>query len=383
MARAFTLVELLVVMAIIIIALGVMMPAFSRMIASQNFASAVNSVTATLGNARALAISNGEPTGVAVYYDIERNLTFLQVLELESNNASLDDPLKASNPSCPPDILGQALRPALGSVPVALPPRTGVFALSFQHVRGRCLHGGANADIKIDENPTFQWYAGEVINGENNDSRKHIIPWIFPRSDPRLFTPKASPNDRIGEDPWRTLMGLDSKLAPDKAKLALRHANTFAIFFSPDGTAVQRVGFQDREYRDAYVEIPEEPFSEAIDSDRVPYDSPRAFDPQYFGRPQVAEEDRRPNREVLLRGAEMLAIVDLSALASGVGMRQAWLARTETNRITIEVDGPPYIKSAGLIDDDLVRDVSRWIDRNAEIITFNRYTGNVLRRSAQ
>ena len=117
--------------------------------------------------------------------------------------------------------------------------------------------------------------------------------------------------------------------------------------------------------------------------DRLPYDNSRAFDPQFFGRPSVSEQERRPNREVLLRGAEMLAVVDLSALASGVCIRQAWLARTEMNRITKEVNGPPYIIEAGLIDDDVVRDVSRWIDRNAEIITFNRYTGNVLRRSAQ
>jgi prepilin-type N-terminal cleavage/methylation domain-containing protein len=380
--RAFTLVELLVVMAIIVIGLSTMLPAFSRIIASQNFSSAVNSVTATLGNARALAIANGEPTGVAFLYDLERDRMSLQVLELEVNQATLDDPFTGYDGQSVADKEGAAMRPALGTVPVALPPRTGVFGLSFQLPRGRDNQGRPRADQTFDKN-TNQPFSGSVIGGDRTNEDEHIIPWIFPRNDPRLFTPGARPNDRIGEDPWRVLRGEQSSLAPDEAKLALRHACTFAVFFNPDGTAVQRVRFQNWEYLDSYIEYPEEPYSLAPDGDREPYDNPRGFDPQFFGAPQVPEDERRPNPEVLLRGAEMLAVVDLAALASGVGMSRAWLARTETDRITDRVNGPPYLENAGLIDDDVVRDVSRWIDRNAEIITFNRYTGNVLRRTAQ
>ena len=33
-------------------------------------------------------------------------------------------------------------------------------------------------------------------------------------------------------------------------------------------------------------------------------------------------------------------------------------------------------------DDDAVRAISAWIDNNAEIISFNQYTGSVIKRSS-
>ncbi|MEO1130549.1 MAG: prepilin-type N-terminal cleavage/methylation domain-containing protein, partial [Planctomycetota bacterium] len=79
---AFTLLELLIVVSIIVIGATLLLPAFGRVIESVNYSSAVSTVTAALGNARALAIRNGRHTGVAFYFDIEREVCSVQVLEL-------------------------------------------------------------------------------------------------------------------------------------------------------------------------------------------------------------------------------------------------------------------------------------------------------------
>jgi len=378
---AFTLVELLVVMAIIVIALGVMLPAFGRIIASQNFASAVNSVATTLGNARAQAIATQTPTGVAFLYDIETERFSLQLLDIESNQAFLTD----NKTSCLEEPQCRAMRPMPFQTAVTLPARTGVFGLSFEHLRGRNSKGQPRENCKIDNkfgSGTNQWYAGEVINGNSADKRRHIIPWIFPRNDPRLFTRAVDPTDRntIGQDPWARLIQGKGTVTDDQAKLALRHSNSFGVFFSVDGTVRPTAFVGGRQYADVYIEFPDEP-RDIAKPDDPPYDDPIRFDPETIPT-SVRQIDRRPNREVLLRAADMLAVADLSALESGVGRRRAWLSRTETSKAP-----PGWMTATGagadLIDDDLVRDVSRWIDLNAEVISFNRYTGNVIRRAEQ
>jgi len=86
--RAFTLFEMLITVTIIILATAVVLPAFGRIIESSNFAGAVNTVTATLGNARALAIQNSEYTAVAFLYDIDSEIYTLLPLELQSEQGA-------------------------------------------------------------------------------------------------------------------------------------------------------------------------------------------------------------------------------------------------------------------------------------------------------
>ncbi len=388
--RAFTLVELLVVIGIIVVIATAMLPAFGRIISSQNFATAVNSVTTTLGNARAVALSSQLPSAVSFHYDLETGTYSLETLQQYSSQATLTDPFSQT---LDPDIEFYALsfRPAIGSVAVDLPSGTGVFGLSFQHERGTTESGAVRDRQRLDQKHgrgTSQWYAGEVVNGSEADSDDWIIPWVFPRSDPRMFT--ASNGQDFGLDPWDELTGLETDLTSTEAQEAVRHANSFAVIFGADGRARSTMSVGGREYRNFYIELPEEPYQDNLDDGdpnfRVPYDNDLQFDPDVIS--PSGREDGRRNEEIMLRAVDQLAVVDLAQLQEGVGVRRPWLARynggspASNNYAPV----PDWARDQGLISDSdgqLVRNTSRWIDRNAEIIGFNRYTGNVIRRSAR
>ncbi len=122
--RAFTILEMLVTVGIIAIATAVILPAFSAIVSSSNFASAVNTVTATLGNARALAMRNNNYTAVAFLFDSETEVYSLLTLELEAEEgASIS--LVATIPNRANSLL--AYRPADSTVEVELPAGTGVY----------------------------------------------------------------------------------------------------------------------------------------------------------------------------------------------------------------------------------------------------------------
>jgi prepilin-type N-terminal cleavage/methylation domain-containing protein len=58
LARAFTLVELIVVMAVIVVLIGITVPAFNSLNSSQGFTSAISGISTTLEQARAYAMAN-------------------------------------------------------------------------------------------------------------------------------------------------------------------------------------------------------------------------------------------------------------------------------------------------------------------------------------
>ncbi len=385
--RGFTLVELLVVIAIIVVISTFLLPAFTRIIESSNFSAAVNAVSAALGNARARAISTGRPTGVAFLFDVEEERYTLMVLEA----ASLQGGVLTDCPSglCVDHyVLG--LRPATNSVLVELPRRTGVFALPAHPVSGLDACNRVAADGLIDDchsgSKTWQWYAGEVLNGDDRDLTNDVPLWLFPRNDPRIYTTAAT-GATIGADAWARLAGVDtppSEITDRDAIEAVRNASSFVVLFAADGTVqdVDRSG--GRDYTNFYIEFGDEPYNRNSVT-REPYDDPNRFDPENFGRPPVSRDLRRPNPEVMLRAASQLAVVDLKRLSEGVGFPRAWLVRSEDSRLP----APTWLtdedenRTVNYVDDDRARAVSRWIDLNAELIGFNRYTGNVIRRTTQ
>ncbi len=381
--RGFTLLELMVVIAIIVAAAAVLVPAFSRIIESSNYASAVNSVTVTLGNARALAIQSGRPTGVAFLFDTRTQKYTLMVLESSGEGGVLSE-----TPVGPPEhTYCTVFRPATGSVPVELPRGMGVYGLSFLTDPGTVL---------IDNRPTHPWYAAEVISiaGRPDDP---VIPWIFPRNDPRYFTIQSR-SGFWGVDPWDRLTGRDGVMGyadftiiDEDALKAVRAASTFFVQFNPDGTTGLRTRAGSQESLTAYLEYSDRPIDPSdTDPQPKPYDDPQRFDPENFaGRPRDVES-RRPNPEFMMRSASQLAVVDLGRLADGVGLQRPWYFRPAQN-------SPPFVAGATrvpmpqwMIDafpsfaiEDKVRDISRWIDLNAEIIDFNRFTGAVMKRGAR
>lgn len=383
--RAFTIIELLVVITVIAIAATVILPGFGRLVESNNYSSAINSVTAALGNARARAISTGRPTGVAFFFDLETERSSLQILELVGRDGGV---LTNRVTSPPPHTYCHAFRPALLSQPELLPKGTGVYALARTHVRGS-VNGQPQVNLTIDRTPTYQWYAGEVIN-DGLVNPPPIVPWIFPRTDPRMFTARdtqgTARNVFYGLDPWAIVTRGPGASWPAPTgggaggQEAVRNVTTFFILFDDRGRQVEATYTGGEESVNAYLELPTEPYpATSTDFNPEPYDNLNRFDPENFGEPAVDGPDRRPNREVMLRAASQLAVVDLQRLAEQTAIARPWLVRSENSKVPM----PDYLREAGYSDNDKVQAVSRWIALNAEIIGFNPYTGNVLRRSVR
>lgn len=76
-----------------------------------------------------------------------------------------------------------------------------------------------------------------------------------------------------------------------------------------------------------------------------------------------------------------LAVVDMNRLAGETGVAAPWLLRAGESpapwREYLD-SGGEVVEGPGL--DELVRRLSEWIDDNAEVIAFDRYTGSALRR---
>lgn len=377
--RGFTIIELLVVISIILIAALAILPAFGRLVESQNYASAVNSVSATLGFARTRAVERAQRVGVVFLWDAKAERMTLQLVEQRRGQeaGSLTNQVAARRQGAHAEIYF----PVENAPPVELPRGVGVFGLTSLLPVGRLQSIMPITNRPVD---SWEWYAGEVINGnDDTDFGDDIHLWIFPRNDPRLFTDKEA-GSNIGVDPWLTLRGVQTSptISDTQALLAVRNVTTFMIVYSPEGTISTSKHSGGEPFYDAYLEFPDEPVDAATpvnpDGTANTYDDPLRFDPENFGRPALPESRRNPNPEVMLRSADQLAVVSMSALTDGVGIVRPWLVRPQNSK----APKPQYLLDQGYFDEAKARAVSRWIDLNAEVISFNRYTGNVVRRAA-
>lgn len=386
--RAFTLLELLIAASIIALASIILVPGFARLIESTNYTNAVNTVTATLGRARSLSVRTGRYTGVAFLYDLTTQRYSMQVLELVSQGGSgyLTNVPSFQNAGA----YCQAFRPAEGTTPVELPPGTAVYAMSYALTRTLKADRSAlpASAYQIDNGvpgqgkPTLHWYCGEIIDEgvQPGPNAGELYPWIFPRNDPAYFVdPKTLTS--TGGSIWPT----DSNPMPAAAVMAVRHCNTFAVFFDPGGSVVSATSEGGRAIQNAYIEFPGQPVDKAVAiANQVELDYPSNFDPE---RAFTVGSHQRvaPNPEVILRAATSLAVVDLNKLSRETQIEKPWQVRPRT-RLAIGGGSIQAPKRSDWPDiyysDDSVRRISRWIDRNAELLTFNRFSGAVSRRPA-
>ena len=389
--RAFTLIEMLVTIALIATVLSIVMPSVARIIRSSNYSAAVNAVTATLGRARSAAMQSGRPTAVAFLFDIKARKYTMLVLELapggEAGTIEMGPPQR-SEPDCASDLTPNgvstsiaAYSPLRFSQPVELPASTAVFGLSTLipeiDIDGRDPPiFDQNTDGEVDpigragsrDRDLQRWYAGEIINDGDNNERNNVLPWIFPRSDPRLDVDE-------GVDPWRILSQEQNGISEDEARAVVRHAQSFAIAFRPDGTVSANFGTGlGSSPREAYIEWPEAPIDQTGAANR-PYDHADRFDPACLH--PTDQRETQPNPEVRLRTVAELAVVDLKALQAGAGVSQPWLVRPASSLAPRPSSNDPKTR---FLDDTLVLRMSDWIDANAEILGFNRYTGDTVKR---
>lgn len=342
--RAFTLFELLVVISIIIILAAIIVPAFGRIIESANYTGSINRLTGALGQARALAIQNGRHTGVAFFFDLETEVASLQVVELHGQQSGTIG-VNGASPA-------MVFRPATGTVPVELPKGVAVFGMSF---------AVAPPNTRYDATNIRQWYAGEMIDDDGSLkqtppllSDDEIVPWLFPRNDPYVFMDRdVRTEEEFVED--------------SDAEAALRHGVTFMVQFDPSGALVTCTESGGECLIDAYLEYPEDPLDPNSSDDN-------AIDNEFFFDPEVGlQVDRAFPNEVILRSASMLAVVQTARLAEGVGVRQPWTIWSQDAEA-------PVISDRVVLDNDKLIQIWNWIDVNAEILSFDRYSGGVIRR---
>ncbi len=378
--RGFTLVELLVVITVIAIGASLLVPAFGELLRSVNYSNAVNTVSGALGSARALAIRDQRHTAVAFLFDVEREVASVQVLQLQGQAAGSLSTLPGASQGETRDAF--IYRPATGQVPIDLPKGTAVFAVSFQT---------APQNAEIDQS-TSSWYAGWR---EQTGALRPL--WLFPMNDGAMFTEHAPPQVRFrGVDPWDVLRGTapsGANVSPADARNAVRHAQTFVVQFAPDGSVVTTPRSGETFVPNAYVEYPNAPVDRSQPSED-PYDWPDIFDPENEGQfapdppgtPQ--QKDLSPNPEVFVRSADQLAVVDLNELARQTGIQRPWFVRPEGTGFP----EPQWLRDLGYFEQDVDtpdvdqmprhRLISRWIDRNGEILSFDRYSGKVIRRES-
>lgn len=390
--RAFTLVEILVVVAIIVIATTIILPAFGQLLQSANYSAAINAVTATLGNARALAIQNQRETGVVFLFDIETQRCTLLIVEAASPR---DGTLTANVANPCPGTYATVFRPALNTVPIELPRNTLVagLALGNKVARNEPPEPGNPCDRRdIQRNTTAHWYTGFEFR-DPDDISNWITAWLFPRNDARLYMDVpvgADPGARnaIGRNPWSVLDG-SIPGNPVDARRAVRHANTFFIQYNAQGSIVPASA---ADANSAYLEWADLPIDYDAPADG-PFDLPNVFDPEADGSTTgMSPGERSPNPEVVLRSADQLAIIDVSLIRSQTAIERPWLVAPDSARAYELYGDPDWLNRVNqqdiqgnplFFDNRKVRLISNWIDRNAEVLAFSRYTGQVMRRAAQ
>jgi len=216
---------------------------------------------------------------------------------------------------------------------------------------------------------TAKWYAGEMLDPDgsldvSNNANSfplltddEVVPWLFPHNDPGYYL------DPDESDPC------SSGVPNATARQALRHCATFMIQFDASGSVVTCTDSGGECLIDAYIEYPDDPF-DPNSADDSPLDDEFLFDPEVAKLQGL--KSCFPN-EVVLRSASVLAIVQSSRLAEGVGVREPWTIWSEHS--------VPYTNNQRVTrDDEKLEDIWDWIDFNAELLSFDHYTGSVIRR---
>lgn len=368
--RAFTLVELIVVIAVIILSLVIIVPAFGRIVESANYSAAVNRVNAAITLARAEAMK-GKQAAVVFFFDLDTERTTLYIVERSRTAGALTTlPESVCNPNA------FVFTPVRGVAPITLPVGMGVYGLA--------LNAGVQPIACTRDE--LGWYRGEAVREATPGLSVLERFWLFPRNDARLF---------IDDVDW--IEAEDDPFLP-AWQTASRYAETFMVRFDERGAILPSVEFgSGANLVDAFVDFPPQSDLGAlvVNSD----ESGTRFDPEEYDFLDTVTNRHALSREAQVRSVDYLAVVDLKRLAEETGIEAPWLVVPDAGDDQVSLPDllMPTDRKAAFIDSEfrastetpvrfppsLIHRISRWIDDNADIIAFNRSTGEALRRVAQ
>lgn len=317
--RAFTLVELLVVMGVMLVLVVTTLPAFRSIQKSGRLSGAINAVTTTLNNARSQAVREGRDVAVMFRFDTVRQVCSMEVLRAE---ATVYDADRLSGRMDAATVF-VAIK---GQAPVDLPRGAGVFGYGYGASRGS---GGIDS---------HNWYEDLGAIPEFRGAYP-VDPWLQPRTDVRVFAEDSEPTTSDVE-----------------------MLDTFIIRFSPDGSVVsnaEELGSL-ANGGDSFLDLDE--------PDSTEY---RVWKPKVTTGNFNNAREKSVHAEYQLRCVPMLAVVDLFEMSDAIGVRQPWM-----------VLGPDFQQdrwdaNANGRADQL--EINDWIELNANSISFNRFTGELMR----
>lgn len=336
----FTLIELMLVIGVIVALTAMTLPAFRSLKEGNRESGGINAVSAALNAARTLAVRDGHDVAVMFMFDVQRQVCSMQLIK--SIGITNDADGSKNN-----EGWGKAtiFIPVPGKAPIEMPVGAAVFGYGY---------GATRVDGAKVENAA-NWYTelGLLYEDKENEERFNgRDPWLFPRTDVRMFA-------------------RDGKLSEADPK-DTQHLETFIIRFSPEGTVVSSAEELARgansEANDGYLEL------NHLHTDNDPnwQDKSHTWTPTIL---RVSSSKFEVIPELQVRSVPFLAVVDLYKLGAEIGVRAPWLAVGEEH----ELEGEHAVWDADGDDFADHLEIDQWINDNARILTFNRYTGNIMK----
>jgi len=333
----FTLIELMLVIGVMIALTAATLPAFRSLKEGNRVSGGINAVSASLNSARSIAAKEGHDVAVMFQFDEVRLVCSMLLIE------------EAGTTNDAGNGLGEAtiFVPVKGQKPISLPPGAAVFGYGYGATR---IGDPANE---------WNWYADLGVFYKDHGNTQQLRgrdPWLFPRTDVRMFAKD----------------GLIQNVNSTKDPLFLE---SFIVRFNPQGTVVssseELAKGTSSGANDGYLEL------DALhtDNNSLWKRTVREWSPNVLN---IGNGKYEVIPELQLRSVPFLAVVDLYKMGAELGVRQPWLTVGKDHPL----EGDHALWDARGTNDSDRPDhlmIDQWIDENASILTFNRFTGNVMK----
>jgi len=370
--RAFTIVELMVVVLIGLIILSIAVPAFQSMVYSSNQSLAVNAVQASSQMARDVALSSGRDGAVVFVYDPVvgkmQIIPAVKVGTLREATTSPNGPGNAMGLSDSPYFERDVFVPAAAGETLEIPP--------FWMVRGYAPPGSL-IDIDTAGNPVASWYTSQAYGGINEtDFVKTQDQWVFPETG---FFPS---------DAQIAGGGLDGQFDTVNVQIGTMR-QSFMIRFSARTGAVSKdtntaLFINPRNSRERPFGDRPLPFEQTLRVDmaedlevwarRVIESSDLTGDSIAYGADDVQRREQlignASNDTILVKPVTRISLYDERKLSLGVGARglnkatQSLYLPADQNNANSLIAFDLSLFPTGISEAELVVRINQWIDGN-------------------